>query len=153
MTATPNSLHPKPDYCLHRRIQAQEFSPAVITADSANLTTLFSDANFGRAKGVIDCSGWKTVDVRVGLVGGAGPTVDLQPLEHVIAEAAFTTPADEGFVPMAATIAGIVDGEINEVQVDQGRLLMRLHAVANAPDEIWIWIVGKERAISVTGQS
>jgi hypothetical protein len=149
MTAKPNSLHPKPDYCLHRRIQAQEFNPAVIVADSTNLTTLFGL----KETGVISCKGFKTVEFRVVFVGGAVPTVDIQPLEHIIAEDAFTTPTDEGFVVLASTIASIGDGDINEVTIDQGRLFLRLHAVANAPTEIRMYVVGKERAISITGQN
>jgi hypothetical protein len=149
MTARPNSLHGKPNYCLHRTLQNQAFDPQIIVADTTNLTTLFGAVEAG----VISCLGWKSVDVLVVMEGGASPTVDLQPLEHVKAEGAFTTPPDEGFVVLASTIAGIVSGEVNEVVVDQGRLFLRLHAVANAPTDIRMYIAGKERAISITGQS
>jgi hypothetical protein len=153
MTATPNSLHPKPDYCLHRDIQSQEFDPAVIVADTTNLTNLFSDADARNDRASISCKGWKSVDFLIVIEGGASPTVDIQPLEHVKADDAFTTPTDEGFVVLASTIAGIVSGDINEVVVDQGRLFLRLHAVANAPTDVRMYIIGKERAISTTGQS
>ena len=153
MTAKPNSLHPRPDYCLHRNIQSKEFNPAVIVADSLNLQTLFETGRNDRAS--ISCKGWKSVDFLIVMEGGAAPTVDIQPLEHVRAEDAFpgATDEDEGFVVLASTIAGITSGGINEVVVDQGRLFLRLHAVANAPTDIRMYIRGKEKAVSATGQS
>lgn len=148
MTAKPNSLHPKPDYALHR-----SKSGAPVAIDTAALATLFAEPGNSRAS--ISCKGWKTVQVLTRLGGGTSPTVDIQPLEHLKGEDLFGAGVDEGFAVLASTLAGVVDGQLDEVEVNQGRLYLRIDAVGGvaAPTSVKFYVAGKERAISITGQS
>ena len=148
MTARPNSLQAKPDYCLHR-----SKTGATVAADTVALATLFAEPGNSRAS--ISCKGWKSVQVLTRLGGGTNPTVDIMPLEHIKGEDLFGADVDEGFVVLASTLAGVVDGQLDEVTVNQGRLYLRIDAVGGGapPTSVKFYVAGKERAISITGQS
>ena len=150
MTAKPNSLHAKPDYTLHRKKVG-----APVAIDTADLEDLFEEPGNSRAS--ISCKGWKTVQVLTVLGGGTTPTVDITPLEHVRGDNLFPGSADvdEGFVPLAAALSGVVSGQLDVVTVNQGRLYLSITAVGGvaAPTSAKIYVAGKERAISITGQS
>jgi hypothetical protein len=148
MPAKPNSLHPKPDYCLHRKKIG-----APVAADTVDLADLFAEPGVNRAS--ISCKGWKTVQVLTRLGGGTSPTVDIQPLEHLKGENLFGADVDDGFEVLAATISGAVDGQLNEVTINQGRLYLRIDAVGGvaSPTSVRFFIAGKERGISHTGQN
>lgn len=150
MTAKPNSLHPKPDYTLHRK---KIGAPVVV--DTVSLEDLFEEPGNSRAS--ISCKGWKTVQVLTILGGGTTPTIDITPLEHIKGDTMFPGSADEdeGFVPLAAAISGIVSGQLDVVTVNQGRLYLSITGVGGAvsPTSAKIYVAGKERAISITGQA
>jgi hypothetical protein len=150
MTTRANTLHPKPDYTLHRK---KVGAPVVI--DEAILEDLFELP--GNTRAAINCKGWKTVQVLTILGGGTSPTVDITPLEHIKGDNIFPGSADvdQGFVPLAAALSGVVSGQLDEVTVNQGKLYLSITAVGGvaAPTSAKIYVAGKERAISITGQS
>lgn len=144
----PNQLKAKPTYTLHRN---KEGSP--VGVDTVNLTTLFEEPGNDRAS--INCGGWTTVRGYVVLEGGTNPTVGLQLLEHIQADNAFPSPAvdpDQGFVDIG-TAAGLSSGDTFDVTIDQGRLYLRINALTGNPTDVRVYLAGKERAVSITGQS
>ncbi len=154
MTARPNSLQAKPEYCLHR---TKEGAP--VAADSSDLDALFEEPDSTQAirRGILSCKGWKSVQVLTVLEGGTTPTVDIQPLEHCKGDNIFpaNTTKDEGFAVLASTLSGVVSGQLDTVEVNQGRLFLRIAAVGGgaAPTKVRFYVAGKERATSITGQS
>jgi hypothetical protein len=150
MTARPNTLLGKPNYCLHRKKLG---SP--VAADSADLEVLFELPGNSRAS--LSCRGWKTVQVLTILGGGTSPTVDIALLEHVVADNGFPGSADvdEGFVVLDTTLSGVVSGQLDVVTVNQCNLYLRIDAVGGvaSPTSVKFYVAGKERAISITGQS
>ena len=154
MTARPNSLQAKPEYCLHRTKDG-----APVAVDTSDLDDLFEEPDNTGAirRGILSCKGWKSVQVLTVLEGGTSPTVDIQPLEHCKGDNIFPANAttDEGFAVLASTLSGVVSGQLDEIVVNQGRLYLRIDAVGGvaAPTKVRFYVAGKERAISITGQS
>lgn len=128
----PNTLRQKPNYTLHRY---KEGSPVAI--DSAVLAT-FRTAN---PRGDLDCAGWDTLRGFVKLTGGT--SIDIQPTELVKYRDKDGSEVEE-LINVGAAITGLADGDDFDITIGQGRLLIRITAVAGAVTVAKIFVAGSQ---------
>lgn len=139
-----NSIYKSPNFSLHRELDA----PA---ADSSDLAALLASLGVGpdgvpiMVRKAANAAGWDTVDGYVEFDGGTAPSVTLQPL---LARKFVQVSGGVMWrlVPLANTSALTHGQPFSVTGTNQGRVLMRVHAVTGSPTALRIMLAGGARA-------